>query len=88
VPQGVSAEEPVPSSLNGRATAQEQRVETPGAIPTTGTRYYMEFGLFWDDKPDGDVRVIDSITDGRGLRAFIPLADSFILSPSGTFIGE
>ena len=53
----------------------------------SGTWYQGQVQVFWDDKPDGAIRVMASIDDG-GLRAFVPLTDDFILAPDGTFIGE
>lgn len=49
--------------------------------------WQLEFEVNWDDEPSGNVRVSGLIDDG-GLRAFVPLTDSFIKSPSGEFIGE
>jgi len=40
-------------------------------------KYQIEIQAFWDDQPDGDIRVIGSVDDG-GLRAFFPLTDSLI----------
>ena len=52
-----------------------------------GAKYQIEIETFWDDKPNGNIRVIGSIDDG-GIRAFVPITDDFIKSPSGKFIGE
>jgi len=68
------------ASRVGRATTDE--------IPRDGERsWQVEVQVFWDDEPHGNVRVMVSIDDG-GLRAFVPLANDFIKSPSGEFIGE
>jgi hypothetical protein len=55
-----------------------------------GTKYYIEFNAFWDDKPQGDVRVIGSLgaEPQKPLLGFIPIYisdvnDSFIMSPDG-----
>ena len=53
----------------------------------TGVEYQVEIDTHWDDRAGGNVRVIGSIDDG-GWRAFMPLCDSFIMAPDGTFIGE
>ena len=63
---------------------QSHRFEETAA---SGTRYQGEVQVFWDDKPEGAIRVMASIDDG-GWRAFVPLTDDFILAPDGTFIGE
>jgi hypothetical protein len=69
------------------AWARQSRTDTAEAAGPSGTRYQIEVQVFWDDKPEGDVRVGASIDDG-GIRAFLPLTDSFILSPQGQFVGE
>jgi hypothetical protein len=53
----------------------------------SGTQYQGSIRVFWDGEADGDVRVIGSIDDG-GWRAFVPLSDSFIMAPDGSFVGE
>ena len=62
-------------------------VATLRVTAESGTWYQGEVQMFWDDKPDGAIRVMASIDDG-GWRAFVPLTDAFILAPDGTFIGE
>ncbi len=52
-----------------------------------GFAYQIEIQVFWDSKPDGDIRVIGAIDDG-GWRAFSPLSDDFIITPDGAFLGE
>ena len=37
-----------------------------------GNRYQLEIQAFWDDRPDGNIRVMGSVDDG-GLRACFPL---------------
>jgi hypothetical protein len=69
------------------AWVRERRIDTPEAVAPSGKRYQIEVQFIWDAKPDGDVRVSGSIDDG-GIRAFLPLTDSFILSPEGRFVGE
>jgi hypothetical protein len=49
--------------------------------------YQIEIQAFWDDRPNGDVRIMGSIDDG-GLRAYSPISDDFIKSPTGAFVGE
>lgn len=57
------------------------------AAAPSGRQYQIEVDFFWDDRPNGDIRVMGCIDDG-GWRAMLPLTDSFILSPNGKFIGE
>ena len=52
-----------------------------------GVIYQIEIQVMWDDKPEGDIRVMGSIDDG-GWRADVPLTDSFIMTPEGRFLGE
>ena len=56
----------------------------------SGAIYQIEVEAFWDDprKKGGDVRVIASIDDGRGWRAFSPKTSGFIMAPDGSFVGE
>ena len=54
----------------------------------TGTAYQVEVDIVWDDKPNGDVRVLAGIDDGTFRAAFSPLTDDFIKAPDGTFVGE
>ena len=63
------------------------QTETREVVVASGTRYQLEIQFFWDDKTDGNVRVLGSIDDG-GIRAFLPATDSFILTPEGRFVGE
>ena len=71
----------------GDLVARIEKVETL-EIPRNNNRpWQLEFLFYWDAEPNGNVRVIGSIDDG-GLRAFVPLSDSFIKAPNGEFIGE
>jgi len=49
--------------------------------------WQLEFEVNWDDEPSGNIRVTGIIDDG-GLRAFVPLTESFVKSPSGAFVEE
>ena len=49
--------------------------------------FQIEVQVFWDDRPGGDVRVVGGIDDG-GIRALIPLTESFIMNPQGGFVDE
>jgi hypothetical protein len=54
----------------------------------SGAEYQVEIGALWDDRPKQTLRIVVSVDDGRGWRAFSPLADSFIVAPDGSFVGE
>jgi hypothetical protein len=57
-------------------------------IPRAGQRSWrVVIEFFWDRRPEGDIRVLGAIDDG-GIRAFMPVTDSFIKAPSGEFVGE
>ena len=61
---------------------------TTDEVVRDGARaWQVEVQVSWDDEPNGNVRVMVSIDDG-GLRAFVPMTDDFVKSPSGEFIGE
>ena len=60
-----------------------------------GTEYQLEFNVFWDDQPGGDLRVTGDLTaePQRPWLGFVPIytpdvSDDFILRPDGTFVGE
>jgi hypothetical protein len=53
----------------------------------SGKWYQTEIQVFWDGKPHGNLRVVGSIDDG-GWRAFFPVCDGFVKSPSDEFVGE
>ena len=62
-------------------------VTTDEVVRDGARSWQVEVQVSWDDEPNGNVRVMVSIDDG-GLRAFVPVTDDFIKSPSGEFIGE
>jgi hypothetical protein len=51
----------------------------------SGENYQIEFEVFWDSKPGGNLRIMASIDDG-GWRAFMPITDSLIVKPDGTLL--
>lgn len=54
--------------------------EHVGAVGPSGVEYQIEIQVFWDHKPEGDIRVSGSIDDG-GWRAWVPLCRDFLVSP-------
>ena len=62
-------------------------VEAGEAAGPSGTKYQIEIQAFWDDKPGANIRVRSCIDNG-GWRAFFPLTRDFIMTPTGSFIGE
>jgi hypothetical protein len=57
------------------------------AAGSSGAKYQIDIYRVWDDKPNGNLRIIGAVDD-FGWRAFAPLTDSFILRPDGTFVDE
>ena len=59
-------------------------------LGASGVSYTIEIEVFWDspNEPDGDLRVIASIDDGRFLSVLSPLSSDFIMDPDDKFIGE
>jgi len=67
--------------------ARVDSVTTDEVVRDRERSWQLEIQFFWDDEPDGNVRVVVSIDDG-GLQAFVPLTETFIKSPSGEIVGE
>jgi hypothetical protein len=59
--------------------------EAKNILSESGVCYQIEFNVFWDSKPEEDLRIMGSIDDG-GWRAFLPLTESLIMKPDGTLI--
>jgi len=53
----------------------------------SGVTYQVEVQAFWDDKTNAILRVSGAIDD-RGIRAYMPLTEDFLVSPSGEFVDE
>ena len=56
-------------------TTQTHEISAP-----SGVRYQVELQVFWDDKPDGVVRVTVAVDDG-GVRAFMPISEALVVGP-------
>ena len=67
--------------LSALVDAPQRRIEIVGA---SGTRYYLDIYAHWDGSSNGDVRVFGCIDDG-GWRAYLPMSDSFIKNPEGSW---
>lgn len=59
---------------------ESRHVELLEMTAASGVKYQMEIQFFWDDSSKRVVRVFGSIDDG-GLRAFMPLTQSLLISP-------
>jgi hypothetical protein len=59
---------------------ESARVESFEIRGASGAKYQVEIQFFWDDKHRRIIRVMGSIDDG-GIRAFVPLTDSSLISP-------
>lgn len=55
----------------------------------SGTDYQIETEVIWDSlREKVNILVMGAIDDGRLPGALLPLCDSFILAPDGTFVGD
>ncbi len=63
--------------------------EVAERVPAPGASYQLEIGAFWDDpgRPGENLRVYAAINNGS-WRSFVPLTDSFIVAPDGSFVDE
>jgi hypothetical protein len=48
-----------------------------------GNRYAAEIQILWDDKPDGDIRIIAAV-DGPAVSAYFPVGESEIVRRPGS----
>ena len=62
-----------------------ENAEVIEVIGDSGTKYQIEFNVFYDSEPGGDLRVMASIDDG-GWQAFVPLTDSLIKRPDDSCV--
>ena len=68
-----------------KLVASIKHTDVKNVVGELGAKYQIEFNVFWDSKPDGNLRIIASIDDG-GWRAFLPLTDSLIMTPDGAVL--
>ena len=61
--------------------------ETVAIAGPSGATYQVKTHAVWDGKRDADLRVFVEVDDG-GWRAFIPVSESFIIAPDGSFVGD
>jgi hypothetical protein len=54
-------------------------------IGPSGTRYNVEREIHWDEKENGNLRITISVDDG-GLRTFLPVTRSILVSPRGKIV--
>jgi hypothetical protein len=65
------------------------KVETAEVVGASGTNYQIEVEAFWDDpKRPNEVLRISGAIDSGGLRAFFPMARTFLINPDGSLHGE
>ena len=53
----------------------------------SGVVYQLEVQAFWDDKPNDVLRVRAAIDD-KGIRAYMPMVEDFLIAADGAFVGE
>jgi len=78
-----------------RSQGYEELVEKVGStiafetVSPSGAEYNVEVIVLWDSPGKKvNVRVIAAVDDGRLPRALVPMSDSFIVAPDGSFVGE
>jgi hypothetical protein len=63
-----------------------QKPQSKWVDGSDGNKYQLEIQAFWDgSQRGGNLRIAVSVDDG-GLRALVPLTESFIVSPPGTLL--
>ena len=79
----------------GRFRSDSGFLGTVEGIAPDGTAYQMEFNVFWDDTPCGDVRVIGDLTtmpkdlSEKPVPVYSPdVTDDFIMRPNGSFVDD
>jgi hypothetical protein len=55
-------------------------------VAESGVPYQVQIQIFWDGRPNKDIRVMGAIDDG-GWRAFVPLCRDFIKAPDDSLVG-
>ena len=68
-----------------KLAASINHADVKNVVGESGANYQIEVNVFWDSKPNGDLRIMASIDDS-GWRAFRPLTDSLIMKPDGTLL--
>ena len=68
-----------------KLVASIKHADVKNVVGESGANYQIEVTVFWDSKPNGDLRIMASIDDG-GWRAFLPLTDSLIMTPDGAVL--
>ena len=63
------------------------RQDTYEVSGPSGVVYQLEIQAFWDDTPNDVLRVRAAIDD-KGIRAYMPMIEDFLIAPDGTFVGE
>ena len=53
----------------------------------SGVVYQLEVQAFWDDKPNEVLRVSAAIDD-KGVRAYMPMVEDFLIAADGAFVDE
>ncbi len=77
-----------------RSLQHDELANHIGREPTTfevntnnGEIYQIEINTYWDDKEQGNIRVVGSI-DGNGISRLLPLSGDFIKTPENKFVDE
>jgi hypothetical protein len=63
------------------------RQDTYEVSGPSGVVYQLEVQAFWDDKPNDVLRVRAAIDD-KGVRAYMPMVEDFLIAADGAFVGK
>ena len=65
---------------------KSKRIDVTAA---SGAWYQIAVQALWDNpkKPNDVLRVAGAVDDG-GIRAYVPLTDSFLVTPTGKLVGD
>jgi hypothetical protein len=68
----------------------QRLVQAPDVIEawsSSGYAYYLEFFATWEDRAGGDLRVW-GIIQKKEIDGVMPSAQTFLITPNGTILGE
>ena len=75
-----------------RGDSPSECLERTDFLMPSGESCFLEVEAFWDDKPNGDIRVMATLFIDGGVPEFggyrCNASDDFIMASDGSFIGE
>ncbi len=70
-----------------KAFVEQKDIQAFNVAGASGVEYQLEIEGRWDGDEEEDIRILGSIDNG-GLRAYVPLSDSFIVKPDESLLEE